>query len=256
MLMARNWVVVVALVVVLAVHASALAEAQAPPQYAAVERFVAMVNDGAKAQLRLMFSRGVTYAEHGLYWHEVHGTAALPELYALIDAGVRWEVELHAAVSGGDVIVTRERVWVEGSAEALTPLRSTGVYVVDGDRILSITRVLDVDQRHELLGEALVGTWGVELEPTWIEHDAEGGFSWWYLPDGSERAAIDSGRSTVERDLWTIVRDEGTRVCEPGDTVVFRLRFTTPDIMVLTLVEDTCRRWYGLADYRMLRALD
>ena len=253
--MARNWIVGVALVVFLAVHASALAEEQAPPQFAAVERFVAMVNDGAKAPLRLMFSRGVTYAEHALVWREEHGTATLPGLYALIDAGARLEVELQAAVSGGDVIITRERTWVDGSVDALTPLRSTGVYVVDGDRILSITRVLDADQRHALMREALVGTWDVEFEPTWLEHDAEGGFSYWHM-EGSERAVIDSGRSTIEGDLWTIVRDEGTLVCDPGDVIVFRLRFATPDTAVLSVVEDTCARWWGIADYRVHRVVD
>ncbi len=62
-------------------------------------------------------------------------------------------------MSDGSVVITRERIWVDGVAEALTPLRSTGVYVLDGDRILSITQVLDADQRYALMREALVGTW-------------------------------------------------------------------------------------------------
>lgn len=254
--MARRWIVGVALFVFVGVHASALAEAQAPAQFAAVERFVAMVNDGAKAPLRLMFSRGVSYAEQGLFWHEVHGTAALPGLYALIDAGARLEVELHAAVSGGDVIVTRERVWVEGSAEALTPLRSTGVYVVDGDRILSITRVLDVDQRHELLGEALVGTWEFFGEPLRIEYDAGGTYRHTGTRSGPGSEPIDHGRAVLEGDLLTVVRDEATGICAAGDVTVYRIGFTTADTFMMDIVEDMCRGWSTMGSFHFDRVVD
>jgi len=243
------------MVALLSVSALSAAQAQPPAQFEAVEHYATLVSGGAKAPLRLMFSRGVTYAEHALFWSEERGTAVLPALYALIDAGARLEVEFHAAAPDGGMIVTRERMWVDGAAEALAPLRSTGVYVVDGDRILSITRVLDVDQRHALMREALVGTWDVDLEPTWFEHDAEGGFSYWHM-EGSERAVIDSGRSTIEGDLWTVVRDEGTRVCDPGDVIVFRLRFAGPDTLLLSVIEDACRRWPGISDHRAFRVVD
>ena len=85
----------------------------------------------------------------------------MPSRLARPDAGVRLEVEFGASASGGDVIITRERRWVGEAAEESTPLQSTGMYVLDGDRILSITRVLDADQRHaasRLMREALVGT--------------------------------------------------------------------------------------------------
>lgn len=82
-------------------------------------------------------------------------------LYALIDAGARLEANFPAAESDGDVIITRQRMGLDDTHEAPTPLRSTDVYVLDGDRILSITRVPDADQRHAMMREALVGPWQV-----------------------------------------------------------------------------------------------
>lgn len=95
--MSTMWFVRVVAAALVAVNALSMVQAQPPPQFETVERYVALMNDGAKAPLRLMFSRGVTYAEHALFWSEERGAAALPALYALIDAGARLEVELHAA---------------------------------------------------------------------------------------------------------------------------------------------------------------
>jgi len=192
-----------------------------------------------------MFSRGVTYAEHALFWSEERGTAALPPLYALIDAGARLEVDFHAAESGGDVIITRERMWLDDTHEALTPLRSTGVYVLDGDRILSMTRVLDADQRHVLMREALVGKWQVFGGVTRIEFDADGLFRYGPLTGASEGDVIDSGTYVFEAELLTIVRDDATQACVPGDVSVLRVRLAASDGVAVTVLEDTCGRWVG-----------
>lgn len=187
--MSRMWLACVVVAAVLALHALSLADAQSPAQFEVIERYAALVNDGAKAPLRAMFSHGVTHAELGLYWNEERGTAALPALFALIDAGARLEVEFHAAASAGDVIITRERMWVDGAAEALAPLRSTGVYVVDGDRILSVTRVVDADQREVLMREALVGRWKLLHVATTVEFDAGGACRRWLETSGSKTRA-------------------------------------------------------------------
>ena len=254
--MTRMWFACVFVTALLSVSVFAGTQAQPPAQFEAIEHYVALVNEGAKAPLRAMFTGGMLHAEHALYWSEERGTAALPRLYALIDAGARLEVEFHAAAAAGGVIITTERMWVDDAPEALTPLRATSVYVLDGDRILGITRVLDPDQRHELMREALVGTWELFVEPTRIEHDAAGVFRYGPLTGASEHDVIDSGSSAVQGDLWTIVRDDATQVCDPGDVTVFQVRFVTPDAIALTVVEDSCRGWVGAGSHRFDRVVD
>ena len=148
-----------------------------------------------------MFSRGVTYAEHALFWSEERGTAALAPLYALIDAGVRLEVEFH------------------------------------------------------LMREALVGTWHLPSGGrTRIEFDADGLFRYGPLTGGSEGDVIDSGTYLFEGELVTIVRDDATQTCVPGDVSVLRVRFAASDSVALTVVEDTCGRWGG--PYTLDRVVD
>jgi len=243
-------------VALLSVNALSVAQAQPPAQFEVVEHYAALLNEGAKAPLRLMFSRGVLYAEHALFWSEDRGTAALPPLYALVDAGARLEVDFHAAESGGDVIITRERMWLDDTHEALTPLRSTGVYVLDGDRILRITRVLDVDQRYALMRDALVGTW----QETWgqlrFAFDAEGTLRYGALVGAPEGHITDGGTYVVEADLLTWVRDETTQICAPDDVTVLQVRFLAPDSLAISAVDDTCRGWVGKGSLRLDRVVD
>ena len=243
------------MVALLSVSALSAAQAQPPAQFEVIEHYATLVSGGAKAPLRLMFSRDVSYAEHALFWSEERGTAALPPLYALIDAGARLEVDFHAAESGGDVIITRERLWLDGAAEALTPLRSTGVYVLDGDRILSITRVLDAEQGHALMREVLVGTWQAFGGITRIEFDADGLFRYGPLR-GSEGDILQSGTYVFEGELVTTVRDDATQACVPGDVAVFRIRFAASDSVVMTVVEDTCERWGWAGAKTLNRVVD
>jgi limonene-1,2-epoxide hydrolase len=241
--------------VLLTVPALSLAEAQSPVQFEAIERYAALVNDGAKAPLRVMFNRGVTHAEYALSWKEERGTAALPPLYALIDAGARLDVEFHAVASAGDVIITRERMWVDGADEALTPLRSTGVYVVDGDRILSITRVVDADQRDVLMREALVGRW--QMHTVRLEYDADGGYRFWRESGERVTESLDSGGFVIEGGVHTFVRDDATQVCEPGDVGVWRVRFVTQDTIDVVGIDDMCRlAGLGAVSLRLHRVVD
>ena len=251
--MARLLVRCVVVVALLSVSARALADA--PAQFEVVERYTALLNEGAKAPLRLMFSRGVLYAEHALYWSEERGTAALPPLYALIDAGLRLEIEFHAAAAAGGVIVTRERMWVDDAPEAMAPLRSTGVYVLDGDRILSITRVVDADQRDVLMRKALVGRW--QMHTVRLEHDADGGYRYWRESGESVRESLDSGTFVIEGGLYTVVRDDATQVCEPGDVGMWRVRFVTADTVDMVVVDDMCKMaGLGDASLRVNRVVD
>ena len=253
--MAKVWFACVFVASLLVVHALSVAEAQPPAQFEAIERYVAMVNDGAKAPLRLMFSQGVSYAELALSWSEEHGAAALPRLYSLIDAGLRLEVEFHAAAGDG-VIITTERMWVDDAPEAVTPLRATGVYVLDGDGILSITRVLDVDQRHALMRDALVGTWQETWGPLRFAFDAEGTLRYGPLVGAPEGDVIDGGTYVLEDDLLTWVRDETTQLCAPGDVTVLQVRFLAPDSLAISAVDDACRGWVGKGSLRLDRVVD
>jgi len=253
--MSRMWLARVVVAAVLALPALSLAQAQSPAQFEVIERYAALVNDGAKAPLRVMFSHGVTHAELGLYWNEERGTAALPALFALIDGGARLEVEFHAAASAGDVIITRERMWVDGAAEALTPLRSTGVYVVDGDRILSVTRVVDADQREVLMREALVGRW--QMHTVRLEYDADGGYRFWRESGERVTESLDSGGFVIEGGVHTFVRVDATQVCEPGDVGVWRVRFVTQDTIDVVGIDDMCRMaGLGAVSLRLHRVVD
>ena len=137
----------------------ALALAGAPAQFEAVERFAARLSEGNVLQLRTLLPTEVVLTEHDLSLRSAVGPAAHARLPELVAEGARLEVSFEFASVDRSVIVTRERMWLDDMPESLVPLRSTGVYLVDGGRVLSITRVLDADQHDVLMREAIVGDW-------------------------------------------------------------------------------------------------
>ena len=145
--MARSTVRHAVLVWMLMVGVCAFAEAQVPAQFRVVERYAELLSEGNQAALRSLFVPKSVFAEHDLIWSvevsPAFGEAVSNRVRAMVAAGVRLEVDLVAVESGGAVLVTRERMWGEMPTEALAPLRSTAVYLVLGERIVSITRVLD-----------------------------------------------------------------------------------------------------------------
>ncbi len=215
----------------LAVGASALAGP--PAQFEVVERFAAGLSAGNILQVRLVLPTEAVLTEHDLFLRSVAGTAAHARLRELVARGARLEVAFASASAEGALIVTRERLWLDDMLEALVPLRSTVAYVVDGGRLLSITRVLDADQRDILLREAIVGAWRF---PGWvITYRADGTYA---LDLGTR--PYDSGAYAIEGGVMRLVSGEKTADCRPGDVGLWRVSFTTPDRHMLEMIEEMC----------------
>jgi len=138
-----------------------------------------------------------------------------------------------SASADGAVIVTRERMWLDEMPESLLPLRSTGVYLVEGERVLSITRVLDADQRDALMSEAVVGDW--RSSGFVFRMHAYGGYD---LVQGTR--PHDSGEYTIEAGVMRVVSDEQTTVGRPGDVGLWRVSFANPDRHMIEKIEDMC----------------
>ena len=238
-----RWVVrFVMTVSIVALGAQALAQAEPPPQFETVERYATIVTEGgslAAIALRSVFATNWVYAEHGLYWSEDSGTAAYVRVWDLIATGARLEVVFESATAAGSVIVTRERVWSDDAPDALSPLRWTGVYVLAADRILSITRVLDADQRDALLREAVIGTWRIAGGA--MRLDADGGYRYASSRTQLDSDPMDSGSYVIEGGAWRVESDDATRICQPGDVGVWLLYAVTPDGVEFVEVEEGCR---------------
>ncbi len=216
---------------VLAVVASALAGP--PAQFEVVERFAARLSAGSFMQLRTLLPSELSMVEHGLFLESTAGPAAHARLRALGAQGARLEVSFESASADGALIVTREQLWLDDMPEGLVPLRSTVAYVVDGVRLLSITRVLDADQRDVLMREAFVGDW------------RQAGLVYRMHADGTydveeHGRPYDGGVYTIEGGVMRIVSDERTVACQPGDVGRWRLSFTNLDRHMLERIEEMC----------------
>ena len=217
---------------VLAAWACALAGP--PAQFDVVERLAAALTEGGILQVRAVLATEAVLTEHDFFVRSVSGAAAHTRLRELVPRGARLEVSFESASADGALIVTRERLWLDDPPGGLAPLRSTVAYVVDGVRLLSITRVLDADQRDVLMREAIVGAWRY---PGYVfEWHADGTYD--IVVAGS--IPYDSGAYTIEGGVMRIVSDDQTAVCEPDDVGLWRVSFTNSDRHMLDKVEDTC----------------
>jgi limonene-1,2-epoxide hydrolase len=243
-----QWAVRQAVVIgILVVGACAFAEA--PAQFQVVERYAALLSEGDQAGLRSLFAPKAVFAEYDLLWGvEVNpaiGAAVSGRVRAMVAAGVRVEIELLAVEGGGALLVTRERMWGDTVPEVLAPLRATGVYLVVGEQIVSITRVLDADQREEMVRDAIIGTWrslthgGGALA---LRLDADGTY---LIANGLallDELPWDSGRFDLEGGVLTFVSGADTYACRPGDVGSWWVRFDTADWFALAQIEEACKR--------------
>ena len=216
---------------VLAVVASAVA--RVPAQFEVVERFAAALSAGNLSQVRTLLLTEAVLTERDLVLRSAAGTEVHARLRELYLQSARLEVTFESAAAGGAVIVTRERLWLDDMPETLVPLRSTVAYVVDDGRLLSINRMLDADQRHILLQEAIVGAW--HAPNVVFNIHADGTYDIEY-----RRRPYDSGAYTIERDVMRLVSGEQTAACRPGDVGLWRVSFATPDRHMLERIEELC----------------
>jgi hypothetical protein len=212
----------------------AQAWAGVPVQFEVVERFAAQLSAGRLVQVQGVLSSGVVLAEHELFVEVVTGPAVSARLRELINRGVRLEVAFESASAGGAVIVTREEMWLDDMPENLLPLRSTGVYVVDGGRVHGITRLLDTDQRDALMRQAIVGDWRCPGGLVFSLH-ADGTY------DIVERGRPwDSGDYAIEGAVVKWVSDEQTEVCRTGDEGVWQMAYSSYERVTLDRIEEPC----------------
>jgi len=237
------------LVGILVVGTCAFAEAPASAQFGVVERYAALLSAGDQAALRSLFAPKAVFAEYDLLWDvEVNpaiGAAVSGRVRAMVASGVNLEVELVAVEGSGAVLVTRERMRGEMVPEALAPLRSTGVYVVVGDRIVSITRVLDADQREAIVRDAMIGTWRSLSHggsAMFLRLEADGTYLVANALTQLDDLPWDSGRFGLEGGVFTFVSDVDTYACTPGDAGSWWVRFDAADWFALTQIEEACRR--------------
>lgn len=217
---------------VLAVWAFALAGP--PAQFDVVERLVAGLTEGRILQVRAVLASEAVLTEHDVFVRSVAGAAAHARMRELVPQGARLEVSFESASADGALVVTRERLWLDDVPQGLVPLRSTVAYVVDGVRLLSITRVLDADQRDVLLREAIVGAWRY---PGYVfEWHADGTYD--IVVAGS--VAYDSGAYIIEGGVMRVVSGDQAVSCQPGDVGLWRVSFTSPDRHMLDKIEDAC----------------
>ncbi|MFO7694646.1 MAG: hypothetical protein R6V57_16305 [Vicinamibacterales bacterium] len=233
-------------VVVLAVCSSALASA--PAEYGVVEQFATRLSEGYLTQLHQVLSSEVVLVEHGLFVEAAVGLEARTRFRAWAAEGARLEVSFESASVDGAVIVTREQMWRDDVPEHLAPLRSTGVYVVDGGRIHSITRFLDADQRDGLMRDAIVGDWRWSVLVFSFNADStydvtQSGLPW------------DSGDFSVEGGALQFVSNDQSPNCPQGAVGTWWMSFTDADRCTLTKIEDMCAAREG-ATVRLLRIME
>ncbi|MFU8888595.1 MAG: hypothetical protein ACNA8N_08360 [Trueperaceae bacterium] len=216
---------------VMSVCAQALAEA--PAQFEVVEQFAARLSAGNLLRLRGVLSTDVVLVEHEAFVSVMAGQQVDARLRAWIAEGARLEVSFEFASADGAMIVTQEEMWLEGMPEQLLPLRSTGVYVVDGGRVRSVTRLLEGGQRDALMRDAIVGDW------------LTGGYVFSYHADGAYAIAQwgrpwDGGEFTIEGGVVRVVSDERSEFCEAGEVGLWSLSFAGPDRHTIVRIEDVC----------------
>lgn len=232
-------VVVAPLCLLLLSGVRAQAQGADPAQFAVVERFVEALSAGPAAAARASFDSYAVWSEYDLVPQVSRGLAEVTQrARALIDAGVRLEVELVGTHAGGMVLVTHERMWGDFVSEEIAPLRSVVVYVVERGRLTSVSRVLEPEQRDALAVEQLVrGTWPCN----W--------WSWRYEVDGRFRATpvrdpsselVDCGSFGISHGVLTFVSDADSRVCNPGDEGVYHVRFLDADRWEIKQIAEAC----------------
>ncbi len=222
----------------LSLSALALADAPAPAQFAVVERYATLLSDGRFHAVVELFQANAVLVEHDLGWQLRQDHALHQRLRELVDDGVRVEVELAWASDDGALLVTHERMWWADTSAERAPLRSTGTYVVDGERLLSVTRVLGADQRDALMREAVVSRWAIAQYL--MRFAADGSFRVALRPADLDDAPLDSGTWAIAGGVVTIVSDEATSICRPGDVATWHVHFRGIDAFDLVLSDEMC----------------
>ena len=206
-----------ALSLVLALLAVGTAQ-DTPPAQRVVERFIEALNEFDRYTLQQVLSPATTWSELDLYWRVAQGgSEPVQRAWMLADGDVRIEAEVVAVMGGGTIVITHERMWGDFVLEGMAPLRSTTVYVVEGERLTGITRALAADQRELLAAASIIGTWRSWLGG-YTRLDADGTYAT-YDSLGHYRSddPNDSGTFVIDGFAAVFISGEDSRRCAPGD---------------------------------------
>jgi limonene-1,2-epoxide hydrolase len=215
--MSRTLRTILSLVLVLALLAVGTAQGT-PPAQLVVERFAAALNEVDRYTLRQVLSPATTWSELDLHWRVAQGELEpLQRAWMLLDGGVRLETEVVAIVGDGSIVIAHERMWGDFVPEGMAPLRSTTVYVVEGERLTGITRVLAPDQREMLAADSIIGTWRAS-HGDYARLDADGTYAV-YDSLGHYRSddPSDSGTFVIDGFVAVFISGEDSRRCAPGE---------------------------------------
>jgi len=254
--MARLVTAVLALALLLG-PVTVFAQGDTPPQFQLIERFAAALNDGDVMGALALLTSDFVLEERDLGSRVSHGPRAVQDrLWELVLDGVRLEVELSYVLDDGRLVVTSEQRWGDSVPEALAPLRSTAVYVVEGGLVASATRLLVPDQRDALMAPALVGTWRGGDRGLVVSFDGDGGFRSAFSQAQLEEAPRDVGSYGLEHGVFTWRSGEATRMCEPDDVGSYHARFIDADTLEWQMIDEACRERYMGTKARLVRMVE
>jgi hypothetical protein len=233
--------VICAAVTVYVFSAAALASNDNPARASleVVERYAELRNEGPWRELSELFTPGAVLMKHDLTWHVWRDHALHERLRIAIVA----EAHVHADVlwtsEDGAIVVTRERLTIaRGATDDPDAVNATVTYVIDGGRLASVAWVRVANERDELRRDTIVGTW------------ASAQYRMRIAPDGPIRVALhledlddaplDSATWSIRDGVLSMVSDDATTICRPGDSANWHVRFTSRDAFELVLINETC----------------
>lgn len=210
-----------------------------PEAYQVVERFAAALSAGDTFEARTVLADGVTWSEYDLYWRVAPTRLDVARRVAeLVRDGVRLETELVAIMGRGSLVITHERMWGDFVPDALAPLRSTTVYLVEQGLVRGITRVLASEQRDALMATAIVGPWRFGA---YTRFDADGTYAHFlnleYMRSGR---SYDSGTYAIEDGVLTTVSGDDSEVCEAGHFFHAHWDVIDADTFTVVPIETDC----------------
>jgi len=180
--------------------ATGWAQDEVPPQVRLIERYAAALSAGDVPGALATLTSDVVLEEHDLTRRIAIGTRAVQDrLWALVLDGAVLEIESTQVLDEGRVVVTAETMVLDEAPEAGVPLRSTGIYVIEGGLLASITRWLDPLDRDALVATALVGTWRGGDRGLVVRFDADGTFESGFSRAQVAEAPRDAGSYQLER---------------------------------------------------------
>ena len=225
--------------------ATGWAQDEVPPQVRLIERYAAALSAGDVPGALATLTSDVVLEEHDLTRRVAIGMRAVQDrLWALVLDGAVLEIESTLVLDEGRVVVTAEAMVLDEAPEEGMPLRSTGIYVIEGGLLASITRWLHPVDRDAFAAQALVGTWRGGDRGLVVRFDADGTFQSGFSRAQVAEAPRDAGSYRLERSVLTWSSDDATVMCAAGDEGAHHVRFLDADTIEWQMLGEACLERY------------